>query len=1132
MATVYKIHPAIGIARVGNSPDEYFIGPERVREEPNPSGGFKDGQCRVKRQAARFRIFAHHDDDTVEEISDADAQITWTVHLVNKKAANPGRGNSGSASDLTIDPGSRTLNAPNQRKLFDNGQIKFGSSTATVPLGEIRSDDDNHLLVLGGFGKSGSPTGNALSGYFWSTEEWYDDVADGPVTATIKLRADNSTPAVVGAWVIVAPPKFAPHQESVITLYDRVFQAMVDGGLLTAPTTTSYTQDVHPVLQRARDSGWVATTMGAHTWPDPVTSDPLRTAIFNKLKAPGGGGGNMPRINDSGTSDDRLTATQYAHMQRWKDNTYNNDWTGLPAPEATVSPAGLDRAALEACVGGAFYPGIEAGGLDSSSRPIIDPGNFSEPFRLDHGAVAAGDITYTMALPWQNDFYQCATNWWPVPRPNVVTRGGSAGQGWIDGVVSSGQDMVDKWNKLGFVVRQGAQHVEVDRCDLASINLLTPLLNFQDVPQGPMGMVRETALAITFEVSSPASGVTLEYAPGGAPSHPQLTAFNSSVTVGPTSGTAIATARLWVIYRTSNAGDVLPPQTVTVRDSGNTQSWTITIIGNTVARKTAAASLVLDRSGSMSEDRGDGQSKHTSLQQAANIFVDVMLEGDGVGVVRFNEDAQPLQSIVQLGNGALSDIARSTVKDIINGNGLDPGGNTSIGDGIFEGRALLNATTTPFDVKSLVVLTDGVENSSRFIADVAADINEFTYSVGLGQPQNISVPGLQTISGNNGGYLLITGSIGTDNRFLLQKYFLQILAGISNAEIVLDPQGQLFQGRVERIPFQLTAADAGVDVILLTPFPQVVDFRLETPSGRIIEPWLAQAEPGMRFILSNGVSYYRLVLPLELMADRFDGGGTWHALLTIGRPRLGREQGVDPRGVAPPPNRLLASRAAAAAATGPVIGPQAQRASMLAAAATNGQSLRSLPFSLVVHSYSNVSLQASLAQSSFEPGARIELVASLAQSGIPLTSQVQVWAEVRGPQAFTGTVALNLRSDERFHGSWQTGAAGVYSFRIRARGTTRSGEPFTREQTLTAGVWRGGDRPGDSGNPGQVIVDYLRDRDARLCEALSCILHRGGTIDAELEKRLREAGLDLEALRKCLGAFCKDSRGCRDCRDR
>jgi hypothetical protein len=171
------------------------------------------------------------------------------------------------------------------------------------------------------------------------------------------------------------------------------------------------------------------------------------------------------------------------------------------------------------------------------------------------------------------------------------------------------------------------------------------------------------------------------------------------------------------------------------------------------------------------------------------------------------------------------------------------------------------------------VLTDGVENQSRWIAD-AADINEFTYAVGLGQPQNISVPALQTISGNNGGYLLVTGAIGTDNRFLLQKYFLQILAGISNAEIVLDPDGDLLPGRVERVPFQLTAGDAGVDVILLTPNTEIVDFRLETPSGQIIEPWRAQSEPGMRFVLSEGVSYCRLALPFEFMANRFDAGGT------------------------------------------------------------------------------------------------------------------------------------------------------------------------------------------------------------------------------------------------------------------
>lgn len=143
---------------------------------------------------------------------------------------------------------------------------------------------------------------------------------------------------------------------------------MVDGGLFSAPTTTSYTNDVQPILQRARDTGWVDRTMGAHTWADPVTNGAVATAIFNKLKTPGGGGGNMPRINDSGTSDDRLTAIQYTHMQRWKDGAYSNDSTGPPPAQVGVTPDGMDRAALEACVGGAFSPGIEAGGLSEQRQ--------------------------------------------------------------------------------------------------------------------------------------------------------------------------------------------------------------------------------------------------------------------------------------------------------------------------------------------------------------------------------------------------------------------------------------------------------------------------------------------------------------------------------------------------------------------------------------------------------------------------------------------------------------------------------------------------------------------------------------------------------------------------------------------
>jgi hypothetical protein len=446
--------------------------------------------------------------------------------------------------------------------------------------------------------------------------------------------------------------------------------------------------------------------------------------------------------------------------------------------------------------------------------------------------------------------------------------------------------------------------------------------------------------------------------------------------------------------------------------------------------------LVLDRSLSMADDRGDGLSKHVSLQEAADIFVDVMLEGDGVGIVRFNQDAQPLQTILQLGDGGSADTNRIGTKAIIDGNGLDPSGQTSIGDGIFEGRLLLNAAPLTYDVNALMVLTDGIENRPQYIADVAGQINEFTYAVGLGQPQNISAVALQTISGNNGGYLLITGAIDSGNQFLLQKHFLQILAGISNAQVVLDPQGQLMPGRGERIPFQITAADTAIDVILLTPDTKIVDFRLQMPGGQIIEPWLANSTAGMRLVLSRGVSYYRLTLPVQLPGDRSDAGGTWHVLLDIGQPQLRRPDGDG--------------------------GAHRSKARQAAAPAW-GERIRTVPYSVVVHSYSSLALEAHVEQNEFEPGAFISVVASLAQAGIPMagnaaSNAARAWADVTRPDG-NSRLELKANAEGQFEGRLIAKLPGVYRFRIRAGGTTTRGETFTREKTLTAAVWRGGNTP-------------------------------------------------------------------------
>ncbi len=821
----------------------------------------------------------------------------------------------------------------------------------------------------------------------------------------------------------------------------------------------------------------------------------------------------MPSLNGG---DSRLTSIQHGHMQRWQAGNYAADWVGVPAPETDITPDGLDRAALEACVGGAFFPGIEAGGLSAGDRPIIEA-PYTAAFRLA-SSVTAGTLSKAMALPWHADFKACGDLWWPVPRPNDVIPQDTGGQARWDRDVNSMDDMVALWHTAGFVVQQGTEHLEVEHCDEVSITLLTPQLRFIDIPQGPMGMVREAALAITFEVLSPGSALTLDYAPGGAPAHPQLVAVTTSVTIGPTAPNAVATARLWIVYRTGVAPSSIPTQTLTVQEATSGQTWQVTVDGNTVARATAAIALVLDRSGSMSEDRGDGQTKHASLQQAANIFVDLMLEGDGVGIVRYNQDAQPQQPILALGPGGLSDLNRNATHDVINGNALDPQGATSIGDGIFEGTGLL-AATPPVDVKAQVVLTDGIENRPRWISDVAGQINERTYAVGLGQPHNISVPALQTVSGNNGGFLLVTGAITGDNRFLLQKYFLQILAGIANAEVVLDPDGELFPGAVQRIPFQLSDADSGVEVVLLTSRPDAVDFRLQTPNGLLVEPWRAQAEPTMRYETGQGVAYYRIALPIQLRPHRYDHAGTWHALLTIGRPQTeptpDDDDGVD--------LSILRGRRASTDRPAPMRRPfEFERAFAVAAAQGSQPMVESalavegggdrlgLPYSLVVHAYSNVSLRAEAGQRSYEPGSEVALHATLTQSGLPVDGDPYVWAEITRPDGATVSLTFDVAGPGEFAGTFGTTASGVYRVRVRARGRTRSGRPFTRERTVTAAVWRGGDDPDSPGGP-----SGAGDGGETLCRLLSCLLE-DGIVDEKLAERLRHLGIDLGRARKCL----------------
>ena len=80
------IHPAVGVARVGNSRDAFFFGPEAPGSVPR--GPFKDPTGAVAKQAARFRIFGYDAENrVVGELTASEVDITWQVTVANTKAA-------------------------------------------------------------------------------------------------------------------------------------------------------------------------------------------------------------------------------------------------------------------------------------------------------------------------------------------------------------------------------------------------------------------------------------------------------------------------------------------------------------------------------------------------------------------------------------------------------------------------------------------------------------------------------------------------------------------------------------------------------------------------------------------------------------------------------------------------------------------------------------------------------------------------------------------------------------------------------------------------------------------------------------------------------------------------------------
>lgn len=259
----YRIHPSVGVARMGNSETTYFLTAEKPLQPFNPvqkiipaapplldidekgtTGSVRDITGKLCKQGARFRVFCYAYEKSagkpssmfVWECKATEYDIEWEVKVANHKASN----DTGMGSPI----GLRKENNPDtivlsSKVITDRNAKPFtGKPLGRLQLGSCFMDKHGRLIVLGSNGKhqnfpgSSNPPPRILppendETLFWSG--WEDDAADGPISVKVtpkvgSKKADEinnaQTSDAVGAWVVISMPDYGADVRATTTLYD------------------------------------------------------------------------------------------------------------------------------------------------------------------------------------------------------------------------------------------------------------------------------------------------------------------------------------------------------------------------------------------------------------------------------------------------------------------------------------------------------------------------------------------------------------------------------------------------------------------------------------------------------------------------------------------------------------------------------------------------------------------------------------------------------------------------------------------------------------------------------------------------------------------------------------------------
>lgn len=616
------------------------------------------------------------------------------------------------------------------------------------------------------------------------------------------------------------------------------------------------------------------------------------------------------------------------------------------------------------------------------------------------------------------------------------------------------------------------------------ISLETASLTFDDIPE-QTSTVRavtwlvDSCLPVTFSVVTP-------------PNAPFSVAYDPIVVSTPGEG-AIRQAKLWIRYDAGAAGSSANDSVeVEILETGQTD--VITLTGNAVTRPTAAIQLVLDRSGSMLDTTSEGRTKEEVLRDSARILADVAYPETGLGVTTYDQDAQDVLEIVAAGPMA-GGAGRTALAGAVESYAANPSGMTATGDGIERAKQKLDAATA-YDDHAMIVLTDGKDTASKSVAEVADGvINQRVFAIGLGTAEQIDPATLTTLAGATGGYTLMTGLLTPDDTFTLEKYYLQILAGATNQDIILDPEGHLSLGGITttKIAFDVAETDIEITAVVLSSFPEALFVGLESPDGTLFNA--SDIGPDFSVTVSRRSHVLRAALPL-VDSDTGQGyrQGRWHLVL-----RLDEKEVI----------KILENRGQSGSPNNPR--EVAKHSELLEELRLHG-----VAYSAIVQTYSNLSLAVDVSQSDTAPGADIAMKARLSEYGGPLQGSASITVELTEPDGDVHHIAMSHEGDGCFVAITDAPFAGLYKMRFLARGFTYRERPFTRELTRTVSIYNptdNGGRPNDNPSGGD-------DHGGAIGDLICCLLSKDALTD-DFYKRVLDLGIDPKALKDCLTRLCR-----------